>query len=653
MSHKVNTSNTVLIVDDTPSNLQVLFTYLENAGFSVLLAQSGKRALKIVNSLTKAHSQAPHYSFSNTQGVLLQEGKRANYAPSRSNETFSLFSTEEKKHQFLEIERSAYEIPPALLPEQERDLAWTKQNKSQTVPDLILLDVLMPDIDGFEICRQLKSRKDTREIPVIFLTALSETNHKIKGFAVGGVDYITKPIARQEVIARITTHLALRNMRQHLLDRNQELQTEISRRRQIDIELQQALNSKATIERITERIRDSLDEKQVLTIVTQELVQMLGLDRCQIEFYDRNNRDTTTSYSEVRNLSTINEGGEIRAVDSFIEQFANSKYLHRQLAQKISLQFVTPIAYKALANKPLTCLVCPIFDNREPINIMGNLWLCRPPEKFFNIREIKLVEQIANQCAIAIRQARLYQASQLQVAELARLNHLKNDFLKTISHELRSPMSRIQLAVQTLEKLLATESQSQSAIFQRVLTIFRQSCSQQNQLVDNLLTLCHLDARAETIAMDWIDLPTWIPQVVRPFEEQAENQKQQLIVEIDSNIAPLYSDSSTLARIVRELIDNACKYTPAEKAIYIIVTGTEDTINLSIHNSGTEIPAEERERIFERFYRIPNNDPWQHGGTGLGLHLVKKLLELIHGQISLESAAEVTKFTIELPRLFR
>jgi len=91
-------------------------------------------------------------------------------------------------------------------------------------PDLILLDIMMPGIDGFETCRRLKANPVTREIPVLFMTALQDVNSKIKGFEAGGVDYITKPIEEQELLARIRTHLALRHVKQELQIRNEQLQ---------------------------------------------------------------------------------------------------------------------------------------------------------------------------------------------------------------------------------------------------------------------------------------------------------------------------------------------------------------------------------------------------------------------------------------------
>jgi diguanylate cyclase (GGDEF)-like protein len=129
------------------------------------------------------------------------------------------------------------------------------------IPDLILLDIMMPGMDGFEVCRKLKAEAGTRDIPVLFISALNEEADKIKGFQVGGVDFITKPFHGAEVLARVEIHLALRNMHlqllaeieerkqaeQALLEANRNLDrlasldglTKIANRRQFDLHLQQ------------------------------------------------------------------------------------------------------------------------------------------------------------------------------------------------------------------------------------------------------------------------------------------------------------------------------------------------------------------------------------------------------------------------------
>jgi len=97
-------------------------------------------------------------------------------------------------------------------------------------PDLILLDVMMPGIDGFETCRRLKEDATTRDIPVIFMTALSDTENKVKAFSIGAVDYVTKPIQHKEVLSRVSAHLTIRNLQKSLEDANTNLEQKVSER---------------------------------------------------------------------------------------------------------------------------------------------------------------------------------------------------------------------------------------------------------------------------------------------------------------------------------------------------------------------------------------------------------------------------------------
>ena len=111
-----------------------------------------------------------------------------------------------------------YKVRPAI----NGEIAIKAVNVSS--PDLILLDIRMPGIDGYEVCKQLKSKKKTRRIPIIFISALSELDDKIKAFSLGGVDYITKPFQAEEVLARVKTHLTLRSLQKSLEDKNAQLQ---------------------------------------------------------------------------------------------------------------------------------------------------------------------------------------------------------------------------------------------------------------------------------------------------------------------------------------------------------------------------------------------------------------------------------------------
>ncbi len=111
-----------------------------------------------------------------------------------------------------------------------------------THPDVILLDIMMPGIDGFEVCRRLKANDRTKEIPVIFMTALTDVFDKIKGFQVGAADYITKPVQQEEVLARVTVHLNLRKLQKQQEAQNRQLLYEISLRKEVEDALQHTNN---------------------------------------------------------------------------------------------------------------------------------------------------------------------------------------------------------------------------------------------------------------------------------------------------------------------------------------------------------------------------------------------------------------------------
>ena len=147
MNEQTPPQGTILVVDDNPTNIQVLFDLLSETGYRVAIAKSGENALQRLQSY---------------------------------------------------------------------------------VPDLILLDVMMPGIDGFETCRRLKADPETQEIPVIFMTALADTVDKVKGLNLGAVDYITKPIQHEEVLARIRIHLQLQNLRKTLEQKVTERTAELT-----------------------------------------------------------------------------------------------------------------------------------------------------------------------------------------------------------------------------------------------------------------------------------------------------------------------------------------------------------------------------------------------------------------------------------------
>ncbi len=148
-------------------------------------------------------------------------------------------------------------------------------------PDLVLLDIMMPEMDGYEVCARIKADPQTRDIPIIFISALHEIFDKVKAFALGGVDYITKPFHPEEVLARVSTHLALSRLRRHVEERNVALRQEIEERQKAECALSR-MNEELE-QRVSERTTelkhalDSLQKTQEQLIQSEKMTLLVSL----------------------------------------------------------------------------------------------------------------------------------------------------------------------------------------------------------------------------------------------------------------------------------------------------------------------------------------------------------------------------------------
>ncbi|HEY9618399.1 MAG TPA: response regulator [Microcoleaceae cyanobacterium] len=533
-------------------------------------------------------------------------------------------------------------------------------------PDLILLDINMPEMNGYEVCQKLRSSELTTNIPVIFISALDQTSDKVRAFELGGQDYITKPFQELEVLARVKNQLLIQQQKQQL---QQEIQTRLQAEAEVrklnadlerrvqarTLELQQALNFEVALKQISDQVRDSLDQHQILQAAVETLAWALELRCCDTALYSADHSTSTIRYQWTQPGDHTTQG----------QMFYMAEYpeLYEQLQARLCFAFCQ-VPPSSMRNH-LAILACPIFDDRvNQTGILGDLWLFRETGSSFSDQEVHLVQQVANQCAIALRQARLYEAAQAQVKELERLNQLKDDFLNTISHELRTPIASMKMIIKLLTTIadqdypwiVGSSQVTQDRKVAEYLRILQEECDRELALVEDLLSLQHIEAGTFVSQPTPISLHSFLLHLIEPFEARAHNQHQTLQVDLASDLPTLNLDPLSFNRILTELLSNACKYTPAHETISIsakvsqegMATDSAYAFQLTVINTGVEIAPEELPRIFDKFYRIPNNDPWKHGGTGLGLSLVQKLVEQMGGSIEVESANQHTRFTVRL-----
>ncbi|HEY9762466.1 MAG TPA: PAS domain S-box protein [Trichocoleus sp.] len=402
-------------------------------------------------------------------------------------------------------------------------------------------------------------------------------------------------------------------------------------------ELQQSLAFEATLKRITDKVRDSLDESQILQAAVNELGTSLGVDACNAALYDLEHNTATICYEY--QASSVTMKGRVAQITRYPE-------IYQPLLGGQYLQFCNIIANPLRGR--VAMLACPIIDDQ---GVLGDLWLVANKEYTFKEVELRLVQQVANQCAIALRQAHLYQAAQAQVQALEQLNWLKDDFLSTVSHELRTPVSNIKMSIRMLEIALKNDENlngSREKVTQ-YMQILKTECEREISLINDLLDLQRLEAGKRTLSFESIKIEHWLPKVVQPFLERAESRQQALEIKLPTQDLPaLVSDLPGLERILAELLNNACKYTPPGETITVSANAEREAIQLIVSNSGIEIPASELALVFDKFYRVPNADPWKQGGTGLGLALVQKLAQHLGGNVQVQSGNNQTTFTVEI-----
>ncbi|WP_066375249.1 hybrid sensor histidine kinase/response regulator [Anabaena sp. CA = ATCC 33047] len=513
------------------------------------------------------------------------------------------------------------------------DLADTAEaaieKATQLHPNLILMDIrLRSEMDGIQAAEYIWNHL---QIPIIYVTGHSDKSTVERATLTFPFGYILKPVREQELYVAIQTALNRYEREQFLSSVLRGMGDGVM---VVDSQLQiKYMNQVA--EEITGWRLDEAKDKSLT-----EILQLI---------------DEQTLYPvENPMLSAIEQGHTIYLGDRTL-------LIHKD-------GIMIPVADSAT----------PLRDNTGVIT--GAVMVFRDDTQRRLTQESNLANEHSRQLEI-------------QVIELQKINQLKEDFLAATSHEMRTPLSNIKLAISMLKNVL-----NQQKIFQayapeaftstsHYLNIIQHECERELNLVDDLLIMRIIDADAYPLELTAIQLQKWLTHLVASFQPIAQTQKQILELSIAPDLPPLFSDLHLLNRIVSELLTNACKYTPPLGRITVTVhlnnnpklSKVQDAqssispvlqvpyFEIRINNSDVEIPTTQQSRIFEPFYQfsqnpapdkssifdssyqINQNEFLQTSGTGLGLALVKKLVEYLQGTITVTSAYGLTTFTVQLP----
>jgi len=291
-----------------------------------------------------------------------------------------------------------------------------------------------------------------------------------------------------------------------------------------------------------------------------------------------------------------------------------------------------------------------LFGNR----LIGIITLDKKVPGFYTEEHARLALAFAAQAAVAIENARLYAEAQERAKELTvalarqeELDRLKSEFIQNVSHELRTPMSIILGYAELLNSGelgdLQPDQRGPVAVIARRGWMLK-------KLVEDLTTI--LEAEAGRNKFEPVDLTELVHTLLADFQVAVEKAGLSMIAEITPDLPPVFGDPAHLRRVLDNLLGNALKFTSSGGVITVRLRQEGANMVLKVTDTGTGIPQDKLERIFDRFYQVDGSMRRRYGGVGLGLALVKEIVEAHGGQVSAESeAGRGSTFTVTLPVL--
>ena len=419
-------------------------------------------------------------------------------------------------------------------------------------------------------------------------------------------------------------------------------------------QVQALATQQALINTITTAIRSTLDPQEIFTAITQKLGQALQVDGCALSLWKEEDEfvQCVGLYDGKSGQILGTVAKEIGAKpDLGLNQAQGTRQTTHQLPQSIVpisgnpvlqklLKTQQPVAIDDLVAKaemngfdlPLreparALIVVPLLSDGKLIGSISLRQTHKP--RHWLTSEIDLAQAVASQAAIAVQQSRLYQKTRQQAERLLELDRQKTEFFQNVSHEFRTPLT---LMIGPLESVVAQEKAlpyEQSAIALR-------NSRKLLRLVNQLLDIQRLDAGRMQSSFRPCNLVEFVNQIVEAFRPYCERKNIEISTQL-TPCAPVYLDSEKFDKVLYNLLSNAMKFTLAGGRINIKVEPAGDHVQMQISDTGIGIRKEQIPHLFERFRQAEGSVNRSYEGSGLGLALVKELVELHGGQISVQS----------------
>ena len=412
-------------------------------------------------------------------------------------------------------------------------------------------------------------------------------------------------------------------------------------------ELARSVGELRALGEVGQAVSSTLELETVLTRIASHAVQLSGADGGAIyeyeesteEFHLRGSHQIEKELVEALHSSPIQLGsgavGQAAITRAPVE--VSDILDERQYAATRFRPLLRKLGYRSLLAVPL------LREDR----IMGGLTIYRRTTGSFSTEVVNLLQTFATQSVLAIQNARLFREIEDKSRQIEAANRHKSEFLANMSHELRTPLNAIIGFSEVLgEKLFGELNEKQAEYTDDILTSGRHLLS----LINEILDLSKVEAGRMELEVAPFDLPLAIDNARTFVRERATKHGITLEVDVDERLGEIVGDERKIKQILLNLLSNAVKFTPEGGRIGINARQTDGAVEISVSDTGIGIAPDDQARIFEEFRQVGSDYAHKGEGTGLGLTLAKKFVELHGGKIWVESeVGKGSKFTFTLP----
>jgi len=500
---------------------------------------------------------------------------------------------------------------------------------------VILLDVNMPDIDGFETASLIRGYKRSAHTPIIFVTAYADEMQTARGYSLGAVDYILTPVVPEVLRSKVKVFVELHSMQRQL-------------RRQANerIALAAAEAAQAAAEKNIARSNFLSNASRVLSASLDievgkrrllELVVPQVADSAALLLQSDERRDARVSCCELEAARPIHTECGLDEIPAPVRS-ALSSAMGSGAASRDAM--ITPLRGRSVA-VPL------IIGERS----MGALWVRLSTDD----ESEALLHELASHAALAFENARLYQSLQVEVAErqeaqalLQDANRRKDEFLAMLSHELRNPLAPIRNAAEVIRLYAAQDSKLSWAT-----DVTERQVGHLTRLIDELLDVSRISQGKIVLQTQPLDLLEVISQSVETIRPIIDLRRHQLTLSLPKGPLYLRGDFARLSQVVSNLLHNAAKYTDDGGLIQLSVTVDQGEATIAVRDNGIGIEPGLLPKVFDLFEQGDRSLDRSQGGLGVGLTLAQRLVQLHNGRIAAASAGKGlgSEFRVVLPCL--